>query len=59
MPTTGWAAAGAELHGVVADHFSFTPILVVASFVPFTAAVLVFFLVRNTAQSGRGVLKVI
>jgi sugar phosphate permease len=45
--------------GVVADRFSFTPILVVASFVPFMAAVLVFFLVRNTDQSGRGVLKVI
>lgn len=45
--------------GAVADRFSFTPILVVASFVPFTAAVLVLFLVRNTRQSGRGVLKVI
>jgi ACS family hexuronate transporter-like MFS transporter len=45
--------------GVVADRFSFTPILVVASFVPFTAALLVLALVRNTAQSGRGVLKVI
>jgi ACS family hexuronate transporter-like MFS transporter len=47
------------LIGVVADRFSFTPILVVASFVPFTAALLVLALVRNTAQSGRGVLKVI
>jgi ACS family hexuronate transporter-like MFS transporter len=47
--TTGW----------VADHLSFTPILVVASFVPFTAALLVLALVRNTAKSGRGVLKVI
>jgi ACS family hexuronate transporter-like MFS transporter len=45
--------------GYVADHFSFTPILVVASFVPFTAALLVLALVRNTAQSGRGVLKAI
>jgi ACS family hexuronate transporter-like MFS transporter len=43
--------------GVVADRFSFTPILIVASFVPFTAAVLVLFLVRSTEQSGRGVLK--
>ena len=45
--------------GIVADRFSFTPILVVASFVPFTAALLVLALVRNTARSGRGVLKVI
>jgi ACS family hexuronate transporter-like MFS transporter len=45
--------------GVVADRFSFTPILVVASFVPFTAALLVLALVRNTDRSGRGVLKVI
>jgi ACS family hexuronate transporter-like MFS transporter len=45
--------------GVVADRFSFTPILVVASFVPFTAALFVLALVRNTQQSGRGVLKVI
>ncbi len=47
------------LIGVVADHFSFTPILVVASFVPIAAAVLVVALVRNTPESGRGVLKVI
>jgi ACS family hexuronate transporter-like MFS transporter len=55
---TGTIAA-TYLIGVVADRFSFTPILVVASFVPLTAAVLVLALVRNTAQSGRGVLKVI
>jgi ACS family hexuronate transporter-like MFS transporter len=47
------------LIGVVADRFSFTPILVVASLVPFAAALLVLLLVRNTAQSGRGVLKLI
>jgi sugar phosphate permease len=45
--------------GVVADRFSFTPILVVASVVPISAAILVLALVRNTSQSGRGVLKVI
>jgi ACS family hexuronate transporter-like MFS transporter len=45
--------------GVVADRFSFTPILIVASFVPFAAALLVLALVRNTDESGRGVLKVI
>lgn len=47
------------LIGYVADRFSFTPILVVASFVPFAAALLVLALVRNTEESGRGVLKVI
>ena len=51
--------ASTFLIGVVADHFSFTPILVVASFVPIAAAVLVVALVRNTEQSGRGLLKVI
>jgi ACS family hexuronate transporter-like MFS transporter len=51
--------AATYLIGVIADRFSFAPILVVASFVPFAAAVLVLALVRNTAQSGRGVLKVI
>jgi ACS family hexuronate transporter-like MFS transporter len=47
------------LIGYVADRFSFTPIFVVAPVVPLVAALLVLVLVRNTAQSGRGVLKVI
>jgi ACS family hexuronate transporter-like MFS transporter len=47
------------LIGVVADRFSFTPIFVVAPIVPFAAALLVLLLVRNTGESGRGVLKVI
>jgi len=45
------------LIGLVADRFSFTPILVVASLVPLLAAGLVLVLVRNTARSGQGVLK--
>ena len=45
--------------GVIADRFSFTPILVVASLVPLGAAVLVLVLVRNTPRSGQGVLKVV
>jgi ACS family hexuronate transporter-like MFS transporter len=59
------AAAGAGtlistyLIGVVADRFSFTPNLVTASLVPLAAAVLVVALVRNTDQSGRGLLKAI
>jgi len=47
------------LIGIVADRFSFTPILVVASFIPLAAAILVIALVRNTAASGRGILKAI
>jgi len=47
------------LIGVVADRFSFTPILLVSSFVPLAAAACVLLLVRNTGESGRGVLKVI
>jgi ACS family hexuronate transporter-like MFS transporter len=59
------AAAGAGtlvstyLIGVVADHFSFKPILIVASLVPLAAAALVVALVRNTEQTGRGLLKTI
>jgi ACS family hexuronate transporter-like MFS transporter len=47
------------LIGIVADRFSFTPILVVASFIPLAAAILVVALVKNTAASGRGILKAI
>jgi ACS family hexuronate transporter-like MFS transporter len=59
------AAAGAGtivstfLIGVVADRFSFKPILITASMVPLLAAGLVLVLVRNDARSGRGVVKVI
>jgi ACS family hexuronate transporter-like MFS transporter len=51
--------ASTYLIGVIADRFSFTPILVVASLVPLGAAVLVLVLVRNTAHSGQGILKVV
>ena len=47
------------LIGLVADRFSFTPILVVASLVPLLAAALVLALVRNNADSGRGLVQVI
>jgi MFS transporter, ACS family, hexuronate transporter len=47
------------LIGVVADRFSFTPILVVSSVVPLLAALLVVVLVRNTKDSGQGLVKVI
>jgi ACS family hexuronate transporter-like MFS transporter len=47
------------LIGIVADRFSFTPILLVASVIPLLGAVVVLLLVRNTAASGRGLVKVI
>jgi len=59
----GGATAGAGtivstyLIGVVADRFSFGPILIVASLVPLCAALVVLALVRNTRESGRGVVK--
>lgn len=45
--------AATYLTGVVADHYSFAPILVVASLVPLLAALAVLALVRNTRHSGR------
>jgi ACS family hexuronate transporter-like MFS transporter len=45
--------------GIVADRFSFTPILIVASLVPLLAAAFAVSLVRNTAESGHGLIKVI
>jgi ACS family hexuronate transporter-like MFS transporter len=47
------------LIGVVADRFSFTPILCVASLVPLLAVAMVLGLVRNTAESGHGLVKAI
>jgi ACS family hexuronate transporter-like MFS transporter len=60
----GAAAGGGTLLstyliGVVADRFSFTPILIAASLVPLAAAAFVVTLVRNGPQSGRGLLKTI
>jgi ACS family hexuronate transporter-like MFS transporter len=45
------------LIGQITDQFSFAPILVGASLVPLVGAVLVLLLVRNTADSGKGLLK--
>jgi ACS family hexuronate transporter-like MFS transporter len=47
------------LIGIVADRFSFTPILLVASVIPLLGAAVVLLLVRNTAASGQGLVKVI
>jgi ACS family hexuronate transporter-like MFS transporter len=48
--------AATYLTGVVADHYSFAPILVTASLVPLVAAVAVLALVRNTGGT-RGMLR--
>jgi MFS transporter, ACS family, hexuronate transporter len=43
--------------GVVTDHYSFEPVLIVASIVPLLAVVAVLTLVRNSDASGDGVLR--
>jgi MFS transporter, ACS family, hexuronate transporter len=43
--------------GWVSDRYSFEPILIGASIVPVVGAILTFALVRNTKESGTGVLK--
>lgn len=42
--------------GWIADHFTFTPILIAASAVPVVGAVLAMTLIRNTRATGEGVL---
>jgi ACS family hexuronate transporter-like MFS transporter len=43
--------------GYIADHVGFRPALVGASFIPVLAMLLVLLLVRNTAESGRGLVQ--
>jgi MFS transporter, ACS family, hexuronate transporter len=45
------------LVGWVSDRYSFEPILIAASVIPLVGAVLTFLLVRNSSESGTGVLK--
>jgi hypothetical protein len=47
------------LIGIESDRSSFAPVFMVASVVPLLAAALVFALVRNTKESGQGLVKVI
>ena len=47
------------LIGGVSDRMSFEPILIGASAVPLVALVLMLVLVRNTAESGKGIVRVI
>jgi MFS transporter, ACS family, hexuronate transporter len=42
------------LTGIVADRYSFRPVLIVASVVPLVAAAAIFALVRNTSETRRG-----
>jgi ACS family hexuronate transporter-like MFS transporter len=44
------------LTGMVADRYSFQPVLIVASAVPIVAAVAILILVRNNSATGRGVV---
>ena len=46
-----------KLIGYVADHYSFAPIMIGASVIPVIGAILVLLLVRNTEDSGRGILR--
>ncbi len=45
------------LVGWIADHYSFAPILIVASIIPVIGAALVLILIKNTKHSGIGALK--
>ncbi|MBP1649081.1 MAG: major facilitator superfamily transporter [Bacteroidetes bacterium] len=45
------------LIGWISDRYSFEPILIAASIIPAAGAVLTFLLVRNTRESGAGVLR--
>ncbi len=49
--------AATYLTGVVADHYSFAPILIGASLVPLVAAVAVFALIRNTRATKGGLVR--
>ena len=45
------------LIGWASDRYSFAPILIASSIVPFIGAILVLLLVRNTAESGGGIVR--
>ncbi|MFN0119446.1 MAG: MFS transporter [Blastocatellia bacterium] len=49
--------ASTLLIGKIADKYSFEPILLGASIIPFIGMILVLFLVRNTAESGKGLVR--
>jgi ACS family hexuronate transporter-like MFS transporter len=45
------------LIGKIADKYSFEPILIAASLIPMIGAIMVMFLVRNSGESGKGILR--
>ena len=45
------------LIGSFSDKYSFEPILIVASIIPFIGGILVLLLVRNTKKTGNGILR--
>jgi MFS transporter, ACS family, hexuronate transporter len=45
------------LVGYVADHYSFEPILIAASLIPFVAMVLMMFLIRNNKATAAGLVR--
>jgi len=47
------------LIGYTSDRYSFGPILIGASLVPLLAMALVLLLIRNTAESGHGRVRII
>ncbi len=49
--------AATYLTGVVADHYSFAPILIGASLIPLVAVAAVFVLVRNTRATSQGLVR--
>jgi ACS family hexuronate transporter-like MFS transporter len=49
--------AATLLTGIVADRYSFGPILVGASVIPLVACAMIFALVRNTAATDAGLLR--
>jgi MFS transporter, ACS family, hexuronate transporter len=49
--------AATYLTGIVADRYSFAPILVGASFVPLVAVVAVLLLIRNTRATANGIVR--
>jgi MFS transporter, ACS family, hexuronate transporter len=44
------------LTGIVADHYSFRPVLIVASAFPIVAAIAIVLLVRNNSATRRGLV---
>jgi MFS transporter, ACS family, hexuronate transporter len=45
------------LIGYIADHYSFEPILIAASLIPFSAMIFMLFTIRNTKATAKGLLR--